>query len=209
MAVDIEIRQMYHSVDSQGDPVRVTRIDYVASKTQDAITVSLSTSYLKITDYYPPANVAYETVSEADAIAWVNDLEDMVEIEAQLDALLGQVTAPALYSGLPWVPQSPVWVVGVEYFAKDSTVQYLGIEYECVQSHTAQTTWPPDITPALWMRWDDPALGPQPWVQPTGAQDAYAIGDQVTHEGHLWESNTAANVWEPGVFGWDDLGFYP
>lgn len=40
------------------------------------------------------------------------------------------------------------------------------------------------------------------WVQPTGAQDAYQIGDRVTHNGSTWESTAANNVWEPGVFGW-------
>ena len=40
------------------------------------------------------------------------------------------------------------------------------------------------------------------WVQPTGAHDAYGLGDIVTHNGQTWESTNAANVWEPGVFGW-------
>ena len=40
------------------------------------------------------------------------------------------------------------------------------------------------------------------WVQPTGAQDAYQLGDKVTHNGFTWESTYANNVWEPGVFGW-------
>lgn len=44
------------------------------------------------------------------------------------------------------------------------------------------------------------------WVQPLGAHDAYQAGDQVTHEGHLWESTADNNVWEPGTYGWDDLG---
>lgn len=41
------------------------------------------------------------------------------------------------------------------------------------------------------------------WVQPTGGQDAYAMGAVVTHNGQTW-SNTGsdANVWEPGAFGW-------
>lgn len=41
------------------------------------------------------------------------------------------------------------------------------------------------------------------WVQPSGAHDAYAIGAEVTHNGQDWVSTVAANVWEPGVFGWD------
>lgn len=48
------------------------------------------------------------------------------------------------------------------------------------------------------------------WVQPTGAHDAYNIGDKVTFEGHLWESLINANVWSPLVYaaGWRDLGEY-
>lgn len=42
----------------------------------------------------------------------------------------------------------------------------------------------------------------QPWVQPTGAHDAYPLGTKVTHNGKTWTSATAANVWEPGVYGW-------
>jgi hypothetical protein len=52
-----------------------------------------------------------------------------------------------------------------------------------------------------------PSVGPvgptvQPWVQPQGAHDAYALGSKVTHNGFTWQSTIAANVWAPGVFGW-------
>ena len=48
-----------------------------------------------------------------------------------------------------------------------------------------------------------PPVGPQPWVQPTGAGDAYTLGALVTHNGQTWENTGSnANVWEPGVFGW-------
>jgi hypothetical protein len=41
------------------------------------------------------------------------------------------------------------------------------------------------------------------WVQPTGAHDAYPLRFRVTHKGQDWENTgSAANVWEPGVFGW-------
>lgn len=42
------------------------------------------------------------------------------------------------------------------------------------------------------------------WVQPTGAQDAYALGAIVAHKGTRWRSRVAGNVWEPGVSGWAD-----
>lgn len=41
-----------------------------------------------------------------------------------------------------------------------------------------------------------------PWVQPTGAHDAYPIGADVSHGGAIWRSVVDANVWEPGVSGW-------
>lgn len=50
----------------------------------------------------------------------------------------------------------------------------------------------------------DPSPEIEPWVQPTGAHDAYNTGDQVTHSGSTWTSTHDANVWEPGVFGWSE-----
>lgn len=40
------------------------------------------------------------------------------------------------------------------------------------------------------------------WVQPSGAHDAYQVGDRVTYLGQDWECTSAANVYAPGVFGW-------
>lgn len=40
------------------------------------------------------------------------------------------------------------------------------------------------------------------WVQPTGAQDAYDVGDRVSHNGMIWECTSPSNVYEPGVYGW-------
>jgi hypothetical protein len=44
-----------------------------------------------------------------------------------------------------------------------------------------------------------------PWVQPLGAEDAYHINDKVTHVGFTWISIIGANVWEPGVYGWNKI----
>lgn len=41
-----------------------------------------------------------------------------------------------------------------------------------------------------------------PWVQPTGAVDAYAKDAVVSHSGQAWRSLIDANVWAPGVSGW-------
>lgn len=92
----------------------------------------------------------------------------------------------------------PAWTT--KDYAMGDRVQYNGVLYKCVQAHTAQENWTPDNTPALWTavsldEWPE-------WVQPSGVQDAYSKGDKVTHNGSKWTSDTNANVWEPGVYGW-------
>lgn len=37
----------------------------------------------------------------------------------------------------------------------------------------------------------------EPWVQPTGAHDAYALEAEVTHNNKTWTSLVPFNVWEP------------
>ena len=96
----------------------------------------------------------------------------------------------------------PVWTVGIAV-AKDSRYQYNGKLYKCVQAHTTQSDWQPDVTPALWVK---VSLDEWPeWVQPTGAHDAYAKGDKVTHSSKKWTSDVDANTWEPGVYGWTEV----
>ena len=41
------------------------------------------------------------------------------------------------------------------------------------------------------------------WVQPTGSHDQYNKGDIVSYNKQLWISIIDANVWEPGVYGWN------
>ena len=43
----------------------------------------------------------------------------------------------------------PVWTVGISV-AKYSRYQYNGKLYKCIQAHTTQADWTPDVTPALW-----------------------------------------------------------
>lgn len=75
--------------------------------------------------------------------------------------------------------------------------------WRVVQAHTTQADWTPPSVPALWAavrQTEGPTV--DPWVQPTGSQDAYQVGDRVTFEGQTWESTAANNVWSPGVYGW-------
>lgn len=96
----------------------------------------------------------------------------------------------------------PAWEVGAAYAVGDRR-QYDGFLYRCVQAHTSQADWAPPQVPALWVRtsteeWPE-------WIQPTGAHDAYNKGDKVTHNDKHWICTIDANVYEPGVYGWDEV----
>jgi hypothetical protein len=82
---------------------------------------------------------------------------------------------------------------------------YSGITYEVIQEHLTQFSWVPPLT--LNVLWKTVSVGIPDWVQPTGAQDAYNIGDQVKFEGAVYESLINANVWSPSVYpaGWQWL----
>lgn len=104
--------------------------------------------------------------------------------------------------GLQFVDLFPLWHTEHDYAVNDR-IKYHDILYKCVQAHTSQASWMPDITPALWTRvtieeWPE-------WVQPLGVQDAYALGDRVSHNEKHWVSIANNNVWEPGVYGWDEV----
>ena len=93
----------------------------------------------------------------------------------------------------------PDWEDGKAYAVGDR-VKYDGLLYRCVQAHTSQSDWAPDVTPALWVRtsteeWPE-------WIQPQGSHDAYNTGDKVSHNDKHWISEMDSNVYEPGVYGW-------
>lgn len=95
----------------------------------------------------------------------------------------------------------PAWEPDTAYAVGDRR-RYDDLLYRCVQAHTSQADWTPPAVPALWTRtsteeWPE-------WIQPTGAQDAYARGDKVSHNGSHWISDVDGNVWEPGVYGWSE-----
>ena len=96
----------------------------------------------------------------------------------------------------------PQWVTDKAYEVNDR-VKFDNVLYKCVQAHTSQADWTPNLTPALWARvtieeWPE-------WVQPLGAQDAYMSGDKVSHLEKHWVSTMDYNVYEPSVYGWEEV----
>lgn len=102
----------------------------------------------------------------------------------------------------------PAWKTGTAYKAETENtpadrIRYGETLYRCVQSHTSQSDWTPDKTPALWTvvsldEWPE-------WKQPTGAHDAYMKGDKVSHNGKHWVCDMDYCTYEPGVYGWTTM----
>ena len=130
------------------------------------------------------------------------DLEQVMEAVKKI--LSSETTALSDEDALNVAALYPTWSskVGEEVQAGER-LWYDGKLYKVVQTHTTQEDWTPDVTPALYT---EVSIEEVPeWVQPTGAQDAYNTGDKVSHNGKHWESLVDANVWEPGVYGWNEI----
>ena len=103
----------------------------------------------------------------------------------------------------------PEWAIDFSYKI-DDVFRYDGELYRVAQNHTSQSQWVPGSvgTESLYTHITiDPETGYEEWQQPTGAHDAYSYGDIVRHNDTLWISTVAGektNVWEPGVYGWDE-----
>lgn len=99
-------------------------------------------------------------------------------------------------------------------YASGERVLYEGVLYTCLQSHTSQGDWTPTAAPSLWAQVlevgteDTPVDEIPEWIQPTSV-NPYPLGARVEHNGRIWESIVANNVWEPGATGtetvWKDV----
>ena len=83
--------------------------------------------------------------------------------------------------------------------------RYKNSLYKCVQDHTSQEGWTPDTASSLWSLTADPAEEWPTWIAPVGAHDFYSMGAKVTHNEKHWVSICENNVWEPGVYGWEEV----
>lgn len=120
--------------------------------------------------------------------------QELVEF---ITEMLPVAPAEVAQANIDWYRQ---WISGESLTVGDRRA-YGGILYEVIQAHTTQDGWEPPNVPALFKRvWTEEY--PE-WVQPTGAHDAYAKGAKVSHNGKKWVSTADANVWEPGVYGWE------
>ena len=129
-------------------------------------------------------------------------LEAAKVLRAAMDAAAAALTdeqalkAAAIY---------PAWSAQDTYDAGER-VRFDGTLYKCLQPHAAQPDWTPTAAPSLWAKVLTSDTGePLPWEQPEST-NPYMQGDKVTHGGKTWVSAIDNNIWEPGVYGWEETG---
>ena len=98
----------------------------------------------------------------------------------------------------------PKWSGEAVSYLQGDRVVFEDKLYKCLTAHESQALWAPLSAPSLWVRIDNPAVEWPDWVQPAGGTDAYHTGDKVAHNDTFWISNCDNNVWEPGVYGWQE-----
>lgn len=128
-----------------------------------------------------------------------------IEKARQIRALIEKAAAGLSDSdAVDAVELFPAWATATDYVV-DQRIRYDDKLYRCVQAHKSQKKWAPDKTPALWTEVAKPGEIPV-WKQPTGAQDAYRIGDKVhypTADDPVYVCVVDYNVYAPDVSGWE------
>lgn len=100
----------------------------------------------------------------------------------------------------------PEWKVGVSY-KQGWVILYNGNLYRIAQDHVSQEQWKPGEvgTESLYSNISLNSSGYEIWKQPTGAHDAYNIGDIVEYNGQLYKSKIDGNAYSPDAYpdGWE------
>lgn len=87
------------------------------------------------------------------------------------------------------------------YFTEENGIKL----YKCLQAHTSQADWTPDVSSALWKEVGITENGIPKWSQPISSADAYMIGDEVMYNDVHYKSIIDNNVWPPDAYpqGWE------
>ncbi len=80
----------------------VIQVHWTVSKTSGEHTASAYGACTFTPDPTTDGYVAYDSLSEANVIAWVQAAIDTTAIESTLDAELAEKTSPTVLSGTPW-----------------------------------------------------------------------------------------------------------
>ncbi|WP_298076088.1 carbohydrate-binding protein [uncultured Corynebacterium sp.] len=145
----------------------------------------------------PPLEVPTDAEAKAnpDSIpAWDNPGTDHAKMYTA-DMIVrhnGRVWRSATTNLNSWEPGAP----GVyDFIWEDVTDQYATADADSEGAGESAEAKPGE---------EAPEAKPPEFKQPTGAHDAYKIGDRVTYQGVVYESTIDSNVWSPSDYpqGW-------
>lgn len=171
----------------------------VASSTWEADINTLTYTQIWIVRDKTEAELTAEAemkTAQADSTLDTAQMKELLRLTTETLPEEQQVLYPSVY---------PAYRVNFAYNIGDK-FQYENQLYKVVQAHTSQLDWKPNEVPALYVNIAAPNTIPV-WVQPTGAQDAYMIGDKVhfpTISDPVYQSTIEYNVWSPTDYpaGW-------
>lgn len=176
-------------------------------------------SNLQEGEEYIPEVLTSETIVEEDKVI-VNYFKDGVLVKTEVNYKSNPVTSriekvekansEVIQTlddevALKLTDAYPEWKAGIKVVEGEKYKQGDRL-YKVIQPHTTQANWTPDITPALW-KVVQPEGVIADFVQPTGAHDAYMIGEKVMFNGSIYESIIDNNVYSPTAYpkGWKKL----
>lgn len=133
------------------------------------------------------------TLAQCEAFKQALDATDD-EPFARMDFVKAEIALGA--TAVPWAQPTGA----MDAYAKDAVVSYGG---QAWRSLIDANVWAPGVSG--WRLLRATTSAPPEWKQPTGAHDAYNVGDLVTFEGKVYRSKIAANVWSPTAYpaGWE------
>jgi chitodextrinase len=128
-------------------------------------------------------------------------------------------------SAMDAICSAPLWQDGVAYDVGQK-VRYAGRGYRCLQAHHSLSTWAPSVVPALWGDLGEfdcsggtvtpPGTGGNGScnLDSWGSGVAYAVGDEVRHEGEHYrclQAHTSIASWAPDEVPalWSHMGHDP
>ena len=104
MAISYKIDKMVRNTSDGG----VVRVRAIATMTDGDITVSDMVHASFTPDASASGFVAFDNLTEADVIGWVESSIDVDMVTAGLQEKLDSVKAPATATGMPWVTEEEV-----------------------------------------------------------------------------------------------------
>lgn len=139
-------------------------------------------------------------------------LQQAAEMRRALQLFLAKLDPDTELDSMLEVPTMfPAWEVGKLYAERDVFAYgENGVGdpqlWQVLQEHVSSEHYAPGAATSLYKAIGVTEEGYPEWVQPLGATDAYSAGDVVSHNGQLYVSTVDANVWEPGIYGWEVYG---